>query len=75
MEIDLILVGDTHGGQINFPLIGKMLLDYLFRFDFLKGLYQPGNTYLYVNRGLGTTGLHFRLRCSPEIALIEINGS
>ncbi len=75
MEIDLILVGDTHGGQINFPLIGKRLLDYLFRFDFLKGLYRLGNTYLYVNRGLGTSGLYFRLRCSPEIALIEINGS
>ncbi len=75
MEIDLILVGDTQGGQINFPLIGKRLLDYLFKFGFLKGLYQLGNTYLYVNRGLGTSGLHFRLRCSPEIALIEINAS
>jgi hypothetical protein len=31
-------------------LIGKRLLDYLFRFDFLKELYQLGNTYLYVNR-------------------------
>ena len=44
---------------------------------FLKrlNLNQPGNTYLYVNRGLGTSGLHFRLRCSPAIALIEIDGS
>ncbi len=75
MDIDLILVGDTHGGQINLPLIGRRLIDYLFRFDFLKGLYHPGNTYFYVNRGLGTSGLHFRLRCRPEIALIEINGN
>ena len=44
---------------------------------FLKrlNLNQPGNTYLYVNRGLGTSGMHFRLRCSPEIALIEIDCS
>jgi uncharacterized protein len=73
-EIDLILVGDTHGGQINIPLIGKRVIDLLFKFDYLKGKYNVNNTVLYVNRGIGTSKLNLRLRCRPEIALIEVEG-
>ena len=73
-EMDLILVGDTHGGQINIPLIGKKVLDFLFNFDYLKGKYFVDDTVLYVNRGIGTSKVNVRLRCRPEIALIEVKG-
>jgi len=74
MNIDLILVGDTHGGQINIPLIGEKVLKSLFNFEYLKGKYDINGTVLYVNRGIGTSKLNVRLRCRPEIALIEVEG-
>jgi predicted MPP superfamily phosphohydrolase len=73
-EIDLILAGDTHGGQINIPLIGKKVLDLIFKFDYLKGKYNVDGIVLYVNRGIGTSKINVRLRCRPEVALIEVEG-
>jgi predicted MPP superfamily phosphohydrolase len=34
---------------------------------YVEGLYRFGRLQLYVNRGLGTVGLPFRLNCPPEI--------
>ena len=34
MNIDLILAGDTHGGQINIPVIGKKLLSLKYKFGY-----------------------------------------
>jgi uncharacterized protein len=35
-------------------------------------LYQMGTTQLYVNRGIGTVNLPFRLNCPPEITHITL---
>jgi len=72
--VDLVLVGDTHGGQINLPVI-RFFYDLIYSQDYISGLFQPrdsGVRYLYVNRGLGASALPIRINCPPEIALIEI---
>jgi predicted MPP superfamily phosphohydrolase len=39
---------------------------------FLAGLYKIGQSHLYVNRGLGTTGPPIRLGAPPEITHLTL---
>jgi hypothetical protein len=64
--IDVMFSGHSHGGQVRLPWIGPLQLPELGRM-YVQGLYQVGSMQLYVNRGIGTTGLPFRLNCKPEI--------
>lgn len=66
--VSLMLSGHTHGGQIRLPLVGPVVLPIGGRL-FPEGPYRLGRMQLYVNRGLGTVGVPFRLDCPPEITL------
>jgi hypothetical protein len=37
-----------------------------------EGYYRFNQMQLYVNRGIGTVGLPFRLNCPPEITVITL---
>ena len=39
---------------------------------YVQGLFRLGQMQLYVNRGIGTVGLPFRLNCPPEITLFTL---
>jgi uncharacterized protein len=69
--VDLMLSGHTHGGQIRLPLIGALVLPPMGR-RFVEGWFQLGKMGLYVNRGIGTIGVPFRLDCPPEITLFTL---
>jgi len=66
--VDLMLSGHTHGGQIRLPLLGALILPPLGQ-KYVEGLFRFGNMQLYVNRGIGTVGLPFRLNCPAEITI------
>jgi hypothetical protein len=65
---DLQLSGHTHGGQIGpfGPLVSKAI------FGKVAGLSAIGDSRLYVNRGLGTSGPPSRVRVRPEITKIVL---
>lgn len=67
---DLMLSGHTHGGQINWPGIGRPMLTRRAR-RFAAGLYRHGQTYLYVNKGIGF-GFRFRFGVRPEVAVATL---
>ncbi|HTV04288.1 MAG TPA: metallophosphoesterase [Acidobacteriaceae bacterium] len=71
-NVDLMLSGHTHGGQIRFPLIPPVHLPVLGK-KYVEGLFQLGPTQLYVNRGVGTVGLPMRFNCPPEITEITLS--
>ncbi len=64
--IDLMLSGHTHGGQIRLPYIGPLILPSMGQ-KYVEGLFHFGHMQLYVNRGIGTVGLPFRLNCPAEL--------
>ena len=64
--IDLMLSGHTHGGQIRLPYIGPIILPPMGQ-KYIEGLFQFEHLQLYVNRGIGTVGLPFRLNCPAEL--------
>jgi predicted MPP superfamily phosphohydrolase len=70
-SVALMLSGHTHGGQIRFPLLGPMFLPDLGH-RYVEGAFHLQGLQLYVNRGLGTVGVPFRLNCPPEIALLTL---
>jgi predicted MPP superfamily phosphohydrolase len=69
--VDLVFSGHTHGGQVRFPGIRPLALPPLGKL-FPEGHYLLGNLQLYVNRGIGTVGLPFRLNCLPEITVATL---
>ena len=73
-NVDLMLVGDTHGGQIRLPFIGKALT-INFWHKYVMGKFLVGPTTLYVSRGLGMQGgiwPRMRLNCPPEMVLVTL---
>lgn len=70
-NVDLMLSGHTHGGQVRLPFLPAMFLPELGQ-HYIEGLYRLGPTQLYVNRGVGTVNLPFRFNCPPEITLITL---
>jgi predicted MPP superfamily phosphohydrolase len=74
-SFELILVGHTHGGQINLPLVrdGWLRDDSARRYQ--AGMYEIGASKLYVNRGVGTYYLPIRLGARPEITLFTLHAA
>ncbi len=70
--IDVILSGHTHGGQIRLPGIGALVSSAKLGRKYTAGRFDFNNTLLYINRGIGTVALPFRLFCPPEITVIHI---
>jgi predicted MPP superfamily phosphohydrolase len=69
--VDLMLSGHTHGGQIRFPIVGALHLPEGGT-KYVEGLFHLDRMQLYVNRGIGTVGVPFRLNCPPEITLLTL---
>ena len=70
--IDLTLSGHTHSAQIGINLGKFKWSPSQWIFDEWDGLYQEGNQYLYVSRGLGYVGIPFRLGMPAEISIITL---
>ena len=72
--VDLMLSGHSHGGQVRLPFTGPLILPPMGR-KYPEGLYTFNRMQLYVNRGIGTVGLPFRLNCPPEITVITLQSA
>lgn len=71
-DIDLILVGHTHGGQVKIPFIKPFWVPTQNHGKYASGLFEINGAYMYVNKGIGMTALPIRFNCAPEIAIIEL---
>jgi hypothetical protein len=75
-KVDLVLAGHTHGGQVLIPFYGPFSRLAGFDEEYVAGLYQVGQTRLYVNRGIGMEGgesPRIRFRARPEVTIIDIS--
>lgn len=70
-QIDLMLAGHNHGGQIRFPVIGSVLVPSRFSRRYDCGTFEEPPTVLHVSRGLA--GQHpLRYHCRPEVTLLTL---
>jgi predicted MPP superfamily phosphohydrolase len=70
--VDLTLSGHTHGGQLGVPFAARRWNLARVMTAFTSGVYRDGKSTLYVNNGLGTTGVPIRLLVPPEIAVLTL---
>jgi hypothetical protein len=72
LGIDLSLAGHTHGGQVTLEFISPHLSPSRLITPYARGWFQKGESWLYVNRGIGTIGVPIRIDSPPEITLFEL---
>jgi predicted MPP superfamily phosphohydrolase len=70
--IDLYCAGHTHGGQVALPWYGAIITLTKLGKKYESGLYRVGDTYLYINRGLGMDRPRVRFLARPEITVLDI---
>jgi predicted MPP superfamily phosphohydrolase len=69
-RFDLVLSGHTHGGQIDWPGLGRVLLGKKAK-RWAAGLYPHAEGHVYVNKGVGF-GWRFRFGVRPEVAVFTL---
>lgn len=70
-RFDLQLSGHSHAGQIRLPFLKPPVLPTLSK-KYYQGLNRVGNMNVYINRGIGMTGLHLRFGSRPEITVFDL---
>lgn len=71
--VDLTLAGHTHGGQIDIPFIGPLIIPSDYGKKYAEGLIKENSKTMYVTKGIGTSVLPVRFNCVPEIVVVNFN--
>ena len=71
-DIDLMLAGHTHGGQVHLPWTGPLVSASKMGTDYAAGLIYEPPTVMHVSRGLSQT-IPVRFGCPPELARLELH--
>ena len=69
--VDLTLAGHTHGGQVDFPFVGPLIVPSGYGKKYAQGLVKENGKMLFVTKGIGTSILPVRFNCKPEIVVIN----
>ena len=70
-NVDLMLAGHNHGGQVVLPILGPVYSPSLSGCRYAGGLFHKPPTVLHVSRGL--SGRHpLRINCRPEITRLVL---
>ncbi len=73
-DVDLLLAGHNHGGQICLPLLGPIVAPSLHGVRYASGAFSAGNTVLHVSRGTSSL-TPIRWNCPPEIAVLTLRAA
>ena len=69
LDVQLVLSGHTHGGQVIVPSIGAIAGR---KFPVLAGYATRDNTSIFVSRGVGTVYVPVRINCPPDVAVLTL---
>ena len=73
-NIDLVLTGHAHGGQIRLPFVGGLFApNQGFLPKLCSGIHKKENTTMVISRGIGNSQFPIRFLNPPEIPIIELH--
>jgi predicted MPP superfamily phosphohydrolase len=72
-RIVMTFAGHTHGGQVNLPLLGRLIVPSQYGEKFATGYISEGGGNIFVTNGIGTSILPVRFRVPPEITVVLLN--
>lgn len=70
-DVDLILAGHTHGGQVSFPIIGAPVVPSEYGSKMARREIKETQNRMIITKGLGTSILPIRFGAVPEIVVIN----
>ncbi len=72
-DVDVMLSGHTHGGQVRAPGIPPITTHT--RGRFVDGIYRAGRTTAFVGRGVGVVCVPLRAFCPPHVPLVTLQAA
>ena len=73
-RVSLTMSGHTHGGQVNLPLLGRLVVPSRYGDRYAYGHIVEDSRHLIVSGGLGCSKLPVRFGVPPEVLLVELGG-
>jgi predicted MPP superfamily phosphohydrolase len=70
--VNLTLAGHTHGGQVNLPMVGRLVVPSKYGERYAMGHIVENGRHLFVGGGVGTSILPVRFRVPPEVVVLEL---
>lgn len=72
-NIDLVLSGHAHGGQLRIPFVGGLAAPNQGLFpEYTEGLHKMNNTQMIISRGLGNSVFPLRVNNRPELIVATL---
>ena len=71
-RVSLTLAGHTHGGQVNLPGLGRLIVPSQYGQRYASGHIRESGRDLYVTTGVGTSIVPVRFRVTPEIVVLNL---
>ena len=71
-RVSLTIAGHTHGGQVNFPFVGRLVVPSQFGQRYAMGHIVEGGRHLFVSGGVGTSIIPVRFRVPPEAVMLTL---
>jgi uncharacterized protein len=71
-QASLLIAGHTHGGQVNLPLVGRLVVPSKLGDRYAVGHVVEGGRHLFVTPGIGTSILPVRFGVPPEISHLTL---
>ncbi len=68
----LTIAGHTHGGQVNLPLLGRLIVPSKYGSRYAAGLIHENGKYLFVSTGVGTSIMPVRFGVPPEVSILDV---
>ncbi len=73
--VAMTFAGHTHGGQVDLPLLGRLVVPSIYGQRFAYGHIVEDERHLYVSSGVGTAIIPVRFRVPPEIVVITLTAA
>jgi predicted MPP superfamily phosphohydrolase len=73
-SVKLMLAAHTHGGQVNLPFVGRLIVPSSYGQRYAAGIVREEGKTMFVTTGVGTSIIPVRFRVPPEIVVLTVEG-